>query len=232
MRATPRLRALTSERSSGQHLGDRVLVVFAHPTRNSFVGALTTQIETSLLDKGRSVKTIDLYADDFAPAMTAEQLENYFDTNARLPRVQTYVDNLLWANALVFVYPTWFGAQPAILKGFFDQVLLPDVAFRLPKRFGPLRPRLTHIRSVDVVTTHGSKKIMNSVQGEPGKRVLMRGLRSLCHWRCRTRWIAFYGNDSATAEDRSAFVDRVVKAFSAKSTRRNRVRRGLGPEGR
>jgi NAD(P)H dehydrogenase (quinone) len=214
MNATWRLRRMNAKRSSGRHLGDRVLVVFAHPTRNSFVGALTTHIETLLVSQGRTIKTIDLYADDFAPAMTAGQLENYFEAHARVPRVQTYVDNLLWANALVFVYPTWFGAQPAILKGFLDQVLLPDVAFRLPKRFGPLRPHLTHIRSVDVVTTHGSKKIMNSLQGEPGKRVLLRGLRSLCHWRCRTRWIAFYGNDTATPTDRSAFVDRVITSFS------------------
>jgi NAD(P)H dehydrogenase (quinone) len=129
-----------------------------------------------------------------------------------------HVDALRWASRLVFVYPTWFGTQPAILKGWFDRVWVEGVAFRLPRQRGPfrpllLRPLLGNIRSIDVVTSHGSHKVMNSVQGEPGKRVLLRGIRSLCHWRCRTRWIAFYGNDRASEADRRAFLRNVGAAF-------------------
>jgi putative NADPH-quinone reductase len=28
---------------------------------------------------------------------------------------------ILWAEHLVFVYPTWWGTMPALLKGFLDR---------------------------------------------------------------------------------------------------------------
>jgi len=47
------------------------------------------------------------------------------------------------------------------------------------------------------------------VQGEPGRRAVRRGLRSVASVRCRTRWVAFYGNDRAESAQRVAFLDRV-----------------------
>ena len=43
--------------------------------------------------------------------------------------VQGYVNRLLWAEAVVFCFPTWCFGMPAMLKGFFDRVLMPGVAF-------------------------------------------------------------------------------------------------------
>jgi NAD(P)H dehydrogenase (quinone) len=60
-----------------------------------------------------------------------------------------------------------------------------------------------------VVTTHGSAKHMNMVQGESGKRLVKRGLRVMCHPLCRVRWIAFYGNDDGDAQARAAFLEKV-----------------------
>jgi len=34
-----------------------------------------------------------------------------------------------WAEHVVFVYPTWWGTYPALLKGFLDRVLTPGFAF-------------------------------------------------------------------------------------------------------
>ncbi len=35
-----------------------------------------------------------------------------------------------WANHLVFVFPVWWSAPPALLKGFLDRVFLPGFAFK------------------------------------------------------------------------------------------------------
>ena len=61
-----------------------------------------------------------------------------FDPNVRSfdPLVQPVEKDLLqarrlisWADHIVFVYPTWWGTMPALLKGFLDRVLAPDFAF-------------------------------------------------------------------------------------------------------
>jgi NAD(P)H dehydrogenase (quinone) len=203
----------------------RFLVVFAHPQRESLMGSALDEIVKGLEAGGHEVKVIDLYADDFNPAMSLAMWRRYLEPASTKPEIAAYVASLQWATDLVLVYPTWFGAQPAILKGWFDQVWAPGVAFDPPppqssrpskfslRTLSQLRPRLQNIRSLTVVAAHGSAKVMNIVQGEPGKRVALRGWRSLCHWRCQTRWIAFYGNDQATSADRTAFIDRVRQVF-------------------
>jgi NAD(P)H dehydrogenase (quinone) len=186
-----------------------MLVVFCHPVRDSFVGACLDRTVAALEVSGHSVRVIDLYADDFQPALSLLERQSYKDPIDTKTEIVGYVKDLRWATGLVLVYPTWFGAQPAMLKGWFDRVWVDGVAYRLPTKPGLLIPGLRNIRSLTVVTTHGSGKFMNSLQGEPGKRVALRGLRSLCARRCRTRWIAFYGNDRSDNTARTSFLARV-----------------------
>ena len=40
---------------------------------------------------------------------------------------------IIWAEHLVFVYPTWWGTIPAQLKGFIDRTFLPGFAFKYRK---------------------------------------------------------------------------------------------------
>ena len=108
------------------------------------------------------------------------------------------------------VYPTWWGSQPAILKGWFDRIWVEGVAYTLPEGEDRIKPLLRNVRRLVVVTTHGSPKWVNALQGEPGKRVVLRGLRSLCHPRARSRWIALYGIDRSDEEQRNRFLDRVA----------------------
>ena len=54
--------------------------------------------------------------------------------------------DLRWCDTLIFVYPTWWYGLPAILKGWLDRVLLPDVAFLMPDGANKtIRPGLQHI---------------------------------------------------------------------------------------
>ncbi len=187
-----------------------MLVVFCHPVRDSFVGACLDRTVAALEISGHSVRIIDLYAEDFQPALSLLERQTYKDPIETKTEIVGYVNDLRWAKGLVFVYPTWFGAQPAMLKGWFDRVWVDGVAYRLPTKPGLLIAGLRNVRSLTVVTTHGSGKFMNALQGEPGKRVALRGLRSLCARRCRTRWIAFYGNDRSDDTARKSFLARVT----------------------
>ena len=68
---------------------------------------------------------------------------------------QRYADDLRWAQALVFVYPTWWSGQPAMLKGWIDRVWVAGVAWELPPGADMLKQLLTNVRRIVVVTNNG-----------------------------------------------------------------------------
>jgi NAD(P)H dehydrogenase (quinone) len=77
-----------------------------------------------------------------------------------------------------------------------------------------LKPGLHNIRRLVAVTTHGSAKWTNMLEGEAGKRTITRSLRTMCHPRARSTWIAMYGIDTSTDAQRSAFLDRVERRLT------------------
>lgn len=193
----------------------RMLIVLAHPVPESFIGAAAERATAALEASGHDVRVLDLYADDFDARLSRSEWRDRAGAG-KWTHLSSHTEALRWADGLVFVYPTWFGGQPAILKGWFERVWGEGIAYSAPANGGRVRGRLTNIASIDVVTTHGGTKFMNSLQGEPGKRVILRGMRSMCGLRCRTSWTAFYGNDQAKGTDRKAFLDRVSTAFAKK----------------
>lgn len=192
----------------------RILVVHCHPVAESFVSAVHRRVIAVLRARGHEVRCIDLYAEDFAPVLTFDEWSLHRLGVERKPWAQEHGALLQWADGLVFTYPTWFGCQPAMLKGWLDRIWVADVAFRFLDDGANIRGALGNIRSIHAITTHGSGKLANVLQGEPGKRVLLRGLRSLFAPRSRSSWVAFYGNDRATPTDRTAFLERVERAMA------------------
>lgn len=189
-------------------------MVVAHPVAESLgQTAALTAIE-ACRRRGDQVEVIDLYGEDFDPVLTLAEWQAHADPTFTRTHHGGHVRALEWATSLVLVYPTWFGGPPAMLKGWFDRVWSAGVAYDLPSGGGPIRPRLRGIRDITVVTTHGSKKWMNSLQGEPGKRLTGRGLRVLASRRCRRHWIALYGVDMVSNEERVEFLNRVRARFS------------------
>jgi putative NADPH-quinone reductase len=119
----------------------RALLIVAHPLDNAFAKAAAERIRAMLERRGIEVDMIDLYADDFDPRLTSAERRGYFTTPYDSRAVAGYVARLMLAEKLVFVFPQWWFNVPAILKGFFDRVLVPGVAFDHPSGGGPLIPR-------------------------------------------------------------------------------------------
>lgn len=191
----------------------RVLVVHCHPDPDSFVAAARDRALTGLATAGHEVRVRDLYADGFDPVLTADEHRTH--TQPGVPaELREHADDLRWAEALVFVYPTWWSGQPALLKGWFDRVWAAGVAWELPDGADRLRPLLRNVRRIVAVTTHGSSKLVNALEGETGKRTLTRSIRLMCSPRTRTTWCALYGVDTCSAERRTRFLDRVERTLS------------------
>lgn len=191
----------------------RTLVVACVPDPESFNSHLRDTVVAAATERGDEVRLTDLYAEGFRPEMTCEERRNHKEPGAS-ESIRRHADDLAWCTRLIFVYPTWWSAQPAMLKGWMDRVLVRDVAWYLPAGGNRITGRLQHIDEITVVTTHGSSKLINSLEGEAGKRTLFRTLRALTGLWTRTRWIAMYRLDRSSPADRAAFVSKVHRAIS------------------
>lgn len=188
----------------------RALVVYSHPCDDSFVAAVRDHTFDALRGAGAEVRLDDLYADGFDPCFSAEERREHRRPGAH-PSLDRWVENLRWCDTLVLVYPTWWAGQPAMLKGWIDRVWACEVAWTVPEGADRLRPHLRNVRRLVAITTHGSPKHINMLEGEGGKRTLTRSLRTMCHPLARTTWLAMYGLDNATPGERAKFLDRVER---------------------
>jgi len=187
--------------------------VYCHPSETSFTAAVRDRALAGLHAAGHDVRVSDLYADGFVPELSAWERTNHLAPPETKPDIAEYAANLRWCEALVLVYPTWWAGQPAMLKGWIDRVWVAGVAYELPEGANRIRPRLHNIRRIVAITTHGSTKFVNALEGEGGKRIVTRSLRVLCSKRARTTWIALYNIDRSTDARRAAHLARVEQAM-------------------
>jgi putative NADPH-quinone reductase len=107
------------------------------------------------------------------------------------------------ATRLVAVYPTWWGSLPAMLLDALNDLIGPWVDGDQSRDTSPLRT----IESLTVLTSHGSPKRINMLQGEPGLQLWKRTIVPLCAPGARFSWQSLYKIDRASPAERNAFVD-------------------------
>lgn len=205
----------------------RTLVVVAHPCDDSFTHAVARRTCDGLRRGGHHVDVIDLYALDIDPVMRAEEWQHYLravavpDNDAAGAAASAPTDDILRAHAdlvqraeaLVFVYPTWWSSVPAVMKGWVERVMRPGLAFRVEE--GRVRPGLRHVRHLIGISTYGSRRTYVRLVNDNGRRLILRTLRVCTGRRTRTRWLPFYSIDTATPERRARFLDRVEASMAA-----------------
>jgi NAD(P)H dehydrogenase (quinone) len=186
------------------------LVVIAHPCDDSFTHVAAHTAIDALSAAGHTVDVIDLYADGFRAAMSYEERLAYeTDDPIKDPQVAEHATMIKRAQVLVFVYPTWWSGQPAVLKGWLERVLVPGVGFHLDER-NKVVPGLRHVRRIVGISTYGSPRRYVRLMNDNGRRVIARALRMSCGWFARTHWLALYSMDTATDTDRRAFLQRIT----------------------
>ncbi len=191
----------------------RALIVYCHPSPASFTAAVLDVVLAELRAAGAAVRVHDLYAEAFAPVLTAAEHRDYADAPANCAPVARETADLAWCDTLLFVYPTWWYGLPAMAKGWLDRVLLPGTAFLMPDAtHRSIRPGLRHVRRLGVFTTCGASRWLTAFVGAPGRRTLLRGVRLLCARDCRTAFAALYRMDTVTPADRAAHLARVGRS--------------------
>lgn len=188
----------------------KILVVYCHPVETSFNAEIHRTAVAALREGGHDVEDVDLYAEGFDPVLSREDRLSYHDQSVNRLKVQRYVDLLQWAEGLVFVFPTWCYGLPAMLKGWFDRVLLPGVSFELTDE-GIAVPALRNIKSVVGISTYGRPWwVATFVISNLPKRHILRYFKLLSGGRARTKWLAHYDMNRSTPASRGKFLARVA----------------------
>lgn len=187
----------------------RSLLVYCHPCPDSFSAAMRDVCRQTLEKAGYDVRVLDLYAEPFNPVMGEQERRFYHEPDINEQPVAEHIAHIKWCDTLIFVYPTWWYGLPAVLKGWLDRVWVPHVAFTMPTQTTPIRPNMQHIKRVAAITTCGAPWIISKWVGEPGRRTILRGIRALCHPKCKTLYQAHYKMDTATREELGAYLKRI-----------------------
>lgn len=128
------------------------LLVTCHPSPTSLCANIAGLVQETLSARRIEVVVDDLSAIGFNPVVTAVELEGYFDREPPAD-IAPLIAHLRAAAELIIVLPIWNFDMPAQLKGYFDRLLRPHVAFELVEN--RVQPLLANIAAVSVVATHG-----------------------------------------------------------------------------
>jgi len=191
----------------------RALVVYCHPVPDSFNAAIRDAVLRGLATAGHEVDLLDLYAERFDPVMGEQERRNYHQRGANIAPIAGDLARVKRADALIFVFPTWWYGPPAMLKGWLDRVLIPFETFGMPEPYRPLERRLTNIRHIAAVSTLGSPWYWWLWIGQPGRRIVLDGVGGIIHSKARQLWLALHSMDSASAAKRTAFLASVERRF-------------------
>ena len=98
----------------------KTTIIFAHPWSGSFNRAVLNTVMAA----GGNSNLIDLYQDNFNPVMSAPELALYGKGQYIDPLIGRYIAMLKETARAIFIFPIWWYDMPAILRGFFDKVML------------------------------------------------------------------------------------------------------------
>lgn len=129
-------------------MSKKILLIQGHPDSESYNYALHLAYKKGALESGAEVREIFVARLNFN-----WNLQYGYRKRTELePCLLEAQDSIKWAEHIVIIYPVWWGAVPAVLKGFFDRVLLPGFAFK-KKENSLWWNRLLKGRSARIIST-------------------------------------------------------------------------------
>jgi putative NADPH-quinone reductase len=100
----------------------RVLLVLAHPRATSLTAQVATRVRERLVAARFIVDFLDLYAEDFDPRMRPDDEPDWEDPDKEYSlEVQQHMRRIGGADHIIVIFPVWWSAPPAILKGWIER---------------------------------------------------------------------------------------------------------------
>lgn len=192
-------------------MAERLLVINGHPDPRPgrLCSALAGAYCNGAATAGRIVRRIDVGELDFPLIRTAEEFENG-QPPADIKAAQEAVRQ---ADHVMIVHPLWLGEQPALLKGFMEQVFRYGFAVQKPGARG--WTGLLKGKSARIVVTMGMPApVYRLLFGAHGVRGMERSVLWLSGFK-PVRHTFFGGVGAASEHQRGAWLDH-VRALGAR----------------
>ena len=136
-------------------MSKRILIIQGHPDASQphLCHALASSYNVGAQSAGHSVKHVNVAELDF-PLLRSQK---DFETGTVPSSLKPVQNELLWAEHLVIFFPLWAGDMPALLKGFFEQLIRPSFSGKHVSFFDK---KVLSGRSARVVVTMGMPAII------------------------------------------------------------------------
>ncbi|MCW8932463.1 MAG: NAD(P)H-dependent oxidoreductase [Gammaproteobacteria bacterium] len=194
----------------------KCLVVTTHPLTNSLCKLLTDQVVSKLDSMGHEVILEDLYSQNFNPVLTIDERKSYYAETYDISNISEQVNRLQQADALVLVFPTWWFGFPAMLKGWFDRIWGPGITYEHANDFGPIKPRLTNLKKVLVVTTLGSPWwVDHFLLWQPVKRVVKIAILGTCARNSKLKFLSLYNSEKLSEQAVLKFTRKIERVLNS-----------------
>lgn len=194
----------------------KCLVVITHPLNDSLCKVLSQHVIKKLEEKHYDVAVEDLYSDNFEPVLSAKERDSYYSDSYDQSALLEQVKKLKEAETIVLLFPTWWFSFPAMLKGWFDRVWGPGVAYNHASDLGAIEPLLDNLKNVLVVTTLGSPWWVDKlIMRQPVKRVLKTALLGTCAKNSKLTFLSLYNSEKLSEQKVARFKQKIDKAINA-----------------
>jgi NAD(P)H dehydrogenase (quinone) len=112
------------------------------------------------------------------------------------------------AEILIVQFPTWCFGLPAMLKGFFDRLMMPGVAFDISDP-AKVRPLLDNVKRIVGIATYGRPRLMAIGMFDPPRRIVKRYLRWFCTRKPPVSYYPLYHLNISSDAQRKRFIVRI-----------------------
>ncbi|WP_337099202.1 NAD(P)H-dependent oxidoreductase [Paenibacillus sp. YIM B09110] len=153
-----------------------ILVITGHPDTESFCSALSQAYIEGAKEQAVQVRTLHMGELEFEPNLKFGYRQRT-ELEADLLKAQELIR---WADHIVLVYPVWWGMMPAVMKGFFDRILLPGFAFRYKENSVFFDKLLTGKTARLIVTSDTPSWYNRLIYGRAGHRVVKQSILQFC----------------------------------------------------
>ena len=154
----------------------KILLILGHTFDQGFCGQIFNTYAKKAEDAGHEVKKVKLGELKFDPVL----YEGYRKIQELETDLKSFQADILWADHLVIIFPTWWSSFPAKLKGLFDRAILPGFGFKFQKG-SFLQKKLLLGKTARLITTMDGPLLTYLFYfGAPGVKIIKKGVLNFC----------------------------------------------------